>query len=153
MIASASTFDGAREPRLQPARAAGVVGAGTFFVRNGCDPLPHGSQGRFGIAGKRRGLLALSDKRAEDAVCFSGLVEAAVEQRVGNADLSLHAFGERNVSCLSRAYIEDEIGFKLEHPLQVSRVAASGEPTDLGTGRDLGKEVDALLGPDRARPT
>ena len=86
----------------------------------------------LGIVGELFGVGFAARERAQLAVGVGNGVEAAVEQRIGNAGLRLHALGQRHESGARRADVEDEIGLERDHRFQVGRVAAPGEAADLG---------------------
>ena len=101
----------------------------------------------LGIAGEHLGLLAAADQLAEQAVgCRRGL-EAAVEQRIGNAGLLLHPVGERHVGVGHVADVEDEIRLEREHGLDIGGVAAAGDPADLRAVADIGQQELPFLAP------
>ena len=139
--------DRAAEPGLEPARPARVIDArpllGSEFRG---DPLRDRRHRVVGIARKRLGFVAAADQFAERAIGRGGLVETAVEQRVGNAGLLLHAIGERNVGRVGVADVENEIGLERQHRFEIGGVAAPGEAADFRPGADVGQQELALLG-------
>src|SRR5262249_38859419 len=94
-------------------------------------------------ARKALALLAPPDQCAERAVAQRNSLETAVEQRVGNARLLLHAVGERDVGRVHAADVQDEIGFEREHDFEIGGVAAPGDAAPLRRGRWGGAEVIA----------
>ena len=139
-------------PGDQPARAARVV-----------DARPRGRRDRRGAVGNRLerivrvtrelfGLVLASNQLAELAVGLRDRVEAAVEQRVGNAGLLLHPLGQRDEGAAGRADIEDEIGLERDHAFQIGGVAAARDAPDLRARADFRQHVHALFRPVGAGP-
>ena len=145
-------IDRAGQRRLEAARTAGVIDAGTRLGRDGGDALRHNPQRRFRIRGQPGRLALAPDERAERAVRLRDPVEPAVEERVGDARLSLHPIGERHVGGGGRADVEDEVRLALQHLLEIGRAAAAGQAAELRPGADLGEEEGALFGTIGARP-
>ena len=144
--------DRAAEPGLQPARAARVVDARATLERNCADPLRDRLHHLFGGAREVLALLGPSDQRTERAIAQRDAVEAAVEQRIGNAGLLLHAFGERDIGRARAADVEDEVGLERQHDLEIGGVAAPGDASHLRPAADVGQQELALLRPVGARP-
>ena len=92
-------------------------------------------------------------KLAELAIERPDRVEPAVEQGVGNPGLLLHAGGERHVGVVDGADVEDQIGLELEQNFEICRVAAAGQPTNLGLVAPARAQKFALLGIMAAGPT
>src|SRR5262249_24716967 len=82
---------------IEPPRPAGVVDARPSVGRHRAHTLCDRFHRVFGVARKALALLAPPDQCAERAVAQRNALETAVEQRVGNARLLLHAVGERDV--------------------------------------------------------
>jgi len=76
----------------------------------------------------------------------------AIEQRIGNTGLLLHAIGERNVGRIDVTHVENEIGLECDYRFQIGGVAASGEAADLRPGADVGQQELPLLGAVGAWP-
>ena len=106
----------------------------------------------FGVVREILALLAPPDQGAERAVADGNAGEAAVEQRIGNAGLLLHAVGERDVGRVDAADIENQIGLEREHDLEIGGVAAPGDAPDLRPPADVGQQELALLRTVGARP-
>ena len=137
--------DRAAEPGLQPARAARVVDARAPLGRDCADALRDRPHHVFGGAREGLALLGPADQRAERTIGLRDAVEAAVEQRIGNAGLLLHAVGERDVGRADAADVEDEVGLEREHDLEIGGVAAPGDAADLRPAADVGQQELALL--------
>src|SRR5262249_60038579 len=120
-------IDGAAEPGLEPARPAGVVDARPLAGWDRADTLSDRFHHVFGVARKALALLAPPDQCAESAVAQRNAFETAVEQRVGNARLLLHAVGERDVGRVHAADVQDEIGFEREHDFEIGGIAPPGD--------------------------
>ena len=65
---------------------------------------------------------------------------------------SAPARGRRDVRRARRADVENEVGFELEHHLQIGRVAAPRKTAELRPGCNLWSEVSALFGTIGTRP-
>src|SRR5262245_14832409 len=144
--------DRAAEAGLEPARPARVIDARTALRRDGADAPRDGLDRVFGVARKRLTLLATADQVTERAIGERNAVEAAVEQRVGDAGLLLHAVGERDIGRIDAADVENEIGLEREYDLEIGGVAAPGDATHFRPAADVGQEEFALLRPIGARP-
>src|SRR5262249_4678064 len=144
--------DRAAEPGLEPARPAGVVDARPPVGRDRAHALCDGFHRVFGVARKALALLAPPDQRAERAIAQRNALETAVEHRVGNARLLLHAVGERDIGRVHAADIEDEIAFDREHDFEFGGVAAPGDAAHFGPAADVGQQELAFLRPVGARP-
>ena len=141
------------EAGLQAALVAGVVDARLRAARHGGAALLDGRHRAFGIAREFFRRLGAADELAQRAVGRHDLLEAAVEQRVGNAGLLLRGFGKRLEACVHRAGVDDEIGLERIDRLEVDSAAAAGEPRHLRPGRDFREQELAFRGAERLEPT
>jgi len=98
------------------------------------------------------GLVLASNQLAELAIGLRGRIEAAVEQRVRNAGLLLHALRQRDEGAAGRADIEDQIRFERDHAFEVGCVAATRDAPDLRARTDICQHVHAFFGAVGARP-
>ena len=57
-----------------------------------------------------------------------GRLEAAVDQHVGDLGLLLHVVGERDVGVAHGAEVEDQVGLRLEHHLEIGGAAVTRQP-------------------------
>ena len=89
---------------------------------------------------------------AELAIGRRDRIEPAIQQRVGNAGLLLHARRERHEGRRGRADVEDQVGLERQHDFEIGGVAAAGDAADLGPGADIRQHVDAFFRPVGARP-
>src|SRR5262245_36018800 len=144
LIEPPSPVSSPRGPRVVDARAA--------LWRDGADAPRDGFHRVFGVARERVSLLAWSDQGSARALDARSAVTAAVEQRVGNAGLLLHAVGERDIGRIDAADIENEIGLEREHDLEIGGVPAPGDAAHFRPAADVGEEEFALLRPICARP-
>ena len=94
----------------------------------------------------------LADELTVQAITFGDLVEAAVEQGVGNAGLLLHAIGSLNKRARGRADVEDQVRLQLQQHFEIGGVAAPGQPAELGPSADLRIEKGKLGRAVGARP-
>src|SRR6185295_1195165 len=102
-------IDRAAEPRLQPTRSARVIDARSFVFRDPIDSCLDGSERLFRVSRKRFWIVMRqrAQKTKGGYCCF----KSAVEQRIGDSGLLLHARRERGMRRCDRSHIDDEIGF------------------------------------------
>ena len=80
------------------------------------------------------------------------LVERAVEKQIRHAGLFLDALGERDVSRIDRAVVENHIGSSRQDGFYTRRIAASGQTSEGGQFGISCRHVGALLGGQRQVP-
>jgi len=76
----------------------------------------------------------------------------AVDERIRNRGLALHAVGERDVSVRDRPEIDDQVGLRRHHDFEVHRAAAAGEAADLRQLTHARRQVRQFLGRRLAVP-
>src|SRR5262249_31326733 len=116
------------------------------------DTALDGRDGALGVEGEVICLRLPVSKLADLAIERPDRAEPAVEQGVGNPGLLLHPRGERYVSVVDGADVEDQIRLELEQILEVCRVAAAGHPPNLGLVATAGAQNLALRGIVAAGP-
>jgi hypothetical protein len=144
--------DRAAEPGFQSTRAAGVVNARPGGRRDFVHPFFDRRHRLLGIAREGFGLIRAMRQLAELAIGRHDCRETAVEQRVGNFRLLLHARCERDECRIGRPDIENEVGLERKHGFEVGRVAAAGEPADFRPRAHIGQHELAFLRAIGARP-
>lgn len=122
------------------------------FARDRGDTAGDGLHRVLGIARQRFCRLAPADQRASDVIGRRGGIKAAVEQRVGNAGLLLHAIGERHIGRGQTADVEDEVRLECEHGFEIGSVAAAGDAAHLRPTTDIRKQELALRAGIGLRP-
>ena len=147
-----STLIEPRESRLESLRAARVVHLGALVRRHRGDLRLQSVEELRRVGGKLAAPRLGAEHDAELLELLHRGVEVPVEEDVRDAGLLLHAVGERGEGRVGRAHVDDEIGLGLQHHLDVGRVAAPGEPPELGQVRVLLRNPRRFVGAEGARP-
>jgi hypothetical protein len=108
--------------------------------------LVHQFLGLLDVAGDQVGALFHSERRSEHAHRVGGAAQPTVEQQIWHGGLVLHASGQRRKGRGHGAEVENDVGLRLQHHLDIGSVAAPGQPAELGQVAHRRQQELALIG-------
>ena len=129
----------------EPLRAAGVVHRRALVGRHRGDPRLERVHLRAPVGRELAALRLVAQHLGELLDLLRRRLQAPVEQDVGDARLLLHAVGEGGERAGGRAHVDDEVGLRLQHDLDVGGAAAAGEAPQLGKLRVLRRHPGLLV--------
>ena len=124
------------EPGFEPVGPARQIDARARFLGHRAEGVVKRLEGRLDIGGECFAALRHAQYVAEQAQGFGRVLEAAIDQDIGNAGLCLHPVGEIDIGVAHRAEINDQIGLGRQDAFEIGLARRARSGGRFRAGRD-----------------